>query len=159
MKPRESGTSIMEMDMTPMIDVTFQLISFFMFTINFANDLVNQEVVLPVAELAKPVEGASESPLFLNIDQDGALLLPQNRLLLRDPRAMAEARAYLVKEAAIERKTKKNPTGPLRSTIIVRAHEQAECGVVQELMKICREAGFTKFSLRALDNPVGKKES
>jgi biopolymer transport protein ExbD len=156
MKPRPVGGSTMEMDMTPMIDVTFQLIAFFMFTINFANDLAKEEVVLPVAELAKPVEGATESPLFLNVDGAGNLLLADSTLALRDPREMANARAYLMKEAAIERKTTKNANGPLKSTLIVRAHEECECGIVQELLKVCREVGFSKFSLRALDNPLGK---
>ena len=45
-----------EPDMTPMIDMTFQLIAFFMFTINFSDTEQDQRVTLPASELAKPPE-------------------------------------------------------------------------------------------------------
>ena len=40
------------MDMTPMIDVTFQLIAFFMFVLNFSEVDQDQRVNLPSSELA-----------------------------------------------------------------------------------------------------------
>ena len=41
-----------EGDMTPMIDMTFQLIAFFMVLINFAEDNNNQTIKLPASEIA-----------------------------------------------------------------------------------------------------------
>ena len=42
--------------MTPMIDMTFNLIAFFMLLINFSQSEQNDRVILPVSELAKPAE-------------------------------------------------------------------------------------------------------
>src|SRR5215813_10674648 len=60
--------------MTPMIDMTFQLIAFFMVLINFAEDNQDQRINLPQSELAKPPEGAMESPITLQLDKDGKVL-------------------------------------------------------------------------------------
>ena len=38
-----------EPDLTPLLDVVFQLITFFMLVINFSNDNYDQRVRLPVA--------------------------------------------------------------------------------------------------------------
>jgi biopolymer transport protein ExbD len=35
------------------------------------------------------------------------------------------------------------------ATIIVRAHKDAKTGLVQEVIKVCQELGFEKFTLRA----------
>ena len=43
-----------EGDLTPMIDMTFQLIAFFMVLINFTEAEADQRVKLPESELAKP---------------------------------------------------------------------------------------------------------
>ena len=60
-----------EGDMTPMIDMTFQLIAFFMVLINFAEGDQDQRIKLPSSELAKPPEGAAEAPLILQLTKDG----------------------------------------------------------------------------------------
>jgi biopolymer transport protein ExbD len=35
------------------------------------------------------------------------------------------------------------------ATIIIRAHKDAKTGLVQEVIKVCQELGFEKFTLRA----------
>ena len=158
MKLKKADINVSEMDMTPMIDMTFQLISFFMFVINFNNDLTNQQIHLPVAELAKPVEKAKIQPLFLNIDKDGRLLVVGETLDLKDPNGFAKVNAYLKKEAiviklAMQKAGKPGDKG-LEATVIIRGDERMHYGVVQDLIRACREAGFTKFSLRADLKPV-----
>jgi len=44
------GTALVEMDMTPMIDVTFQLIIFFMLAISFAEADHDHRINLPLSE-------------------------------------------------------------------------------------------------------------
>src|SRR5438477_8486162 len=64
-----------EPNLTPLLDVVFQLITFFMLVINFSNENYDQRVRLPVVGSAKPVEGAAAPDLLvLNIDKDGHLL-------------------------------------------------------------------------------------
>src|SRR2546423_12570035 len=79
-----------EPNLTPLLDVVFQLITFFMMVINFAQDNNDQRVRLPVAGSARPVESASaaEDRLTLNIDRDGHLLF--NRASLSTEEAIKE---------------------------------------------------------------------
>ena len=48
-----------EPDLTPLLDIVFQLITFFMLVINFSNDNYDQRVRLPVAGTARPVRSSS----------------------------------------------------------------------------------------------------
>ena len=45
-----------EPNLTPLLDVVFQLITFFMLVINFSSENYDQRVRLPVADSARPVE-------------------------------------------------------------------------------------------------------
>ena len=66
-----------EPNLTPLLDVVFQLITFFMLVINFSNDNYDQRVKLPVAGSARPVEDGEkvdEDRLVLNVDKEGHLL-------------------------------------------------------------------------------------
>jgi biopolymer transport protein ExbD len=155
MKVKPSGAAVSELDMTPMIDMTFQLIAFFMFTINFQNDLTKETITLPIAETARPVTKALESPLFLNIDRNGVVFLPARELNVRDPRQLADLRSHLMAEVAAERKRSKK--GPLKTNVIIRGDGESETGDVQKLMRAAREAGFSKFSLRATLEDQRKK--
>src|SRR6476661_2528827 len=72
--PKESA----EPNLTPLLDVVFQLITFFMLVINFTSENYDQRVHLPVAGSARPVEDSqrvSEDRLVLNIDREGHLLV------------------------------------------------------------------------------------
>ena len=64
MKFKKSNTEILEADLTPMIDMTFNLIAFFMFTINFADAERIEQIMLPKSSLAKPPEGIETSGRF-----------------------------------------------------------------------------------------------
>src|SRR3954471_9083391 len=68
-----------EPNLTPLLDVVFQLISFFMLVINFSSENYDQRVRLPVAGSARPIEegekAASEDRLVLNVDREGHLLI------------------------------------------------------------------------------------
>ena len=66
-----------EPNLTPLLDVVFQLITFFMLVINFSADTYDQRVRLPVAATASmPEAGKSldEDRLVFNINKDGKLL-------------------------------------------------------------------------------------
>ncbi len=63
-----------EMDMTPMIDMTFQLIAFFMVLLNFSETEQDARIKLPSSELAKPPEMALESPLVLQLTNDDRVI-------------------------------------------------------------------------------------
>ena len=53
MRVKKIESGVHEGDLTPMIDMTFQLIAFFMVLINFTQSEQNERVQLPLSELAK----------------------------------------------------------------------------------------------------------
>ena len=63
-------TQIVEGDMTPMIDMAFQLIAFFMLVINFSDVEQDQRIHLPASELAKPPQAPYEEPLTIHLTAD-----------------------------------------------------------------------------------------
>jgi biopolymer transport protein ExbD len=130
-----------EGDMTSMIDMTFQLIAFFMVLINFSDAETDDRIKLPVSELAKPPEAAFDSPLTVQLTQEG------NVLFNGDEIPVQQFGVSLAREATITRRLGNKVEN---TTVIVRAHEDARAGVVQELIQLCQEHGFEKFALRAM---------
>ena len=66
---------IEEGDLTPMIDMTFQLIAFFMVLINFTQSEQNEKVKLPSSVLAKPAKAPLEFPITLHLTEDATVVV------------------------------------------------------------------------------------
>ena len=49
-----------EPNLTPLLDVVFQLITFFMLVINFSQDNYDSRIKLPVAGSARPLDDAAK---------------------------------------------------------------------------------------------------
>jgi biopolymer transport protein ExbD len=126
--------------MTPMIDMTFQLITFFMFVMNFSEAEQDDRIQLPLSQLAKPVEGAMETPITLQLTQDGSVIYAGELISVRD------IGGYLEREKAVMLDDGKEPSS---ATLIVRADGRAKTGEVQDIIRICQEKGFERFVLRA----------
>ena len=132
---------MLEADMTPMIDMTFQLIAFFMVLINFADTEIHKEVQLPDSTLAKPPEQALEFPITLQLTNAGRFVIGGNEVA-----SVQGLRPYLLNEATLLQQRQKQISD---ATVIIRADLGAQTGKVQELIKVCQENGFEKFALRA----------
>src|SRR6185295_6535560 len=91
-----------EPNLTPLLDVVFQLITFFMLVINFSNDNYDQRVRLPVAGSARPLDAGkvSEDRLVLNIDRDGRLLITGEVLDIERALREIHFQAQLVRQNA-----------------------------------------------------------
>ncbi len=145
MARRESdGPTKTDIDMTPMIDMTFQLITFFMFTLNFSNAVQDDRVQLPTSQLAKPADAAAEDPITLQVwpDKDGQTKVIYNGEAIRVP----DIGGYLEQEKRILVDAGRKPA---EATLIVRGDGRVMTGEVQDLIKICQEKGFERFVLRA----------
>ena len=140
MAKRSSGVSSTDIDMTPMIDMTFQLITFFMFVMNFSEAEQDDRIQLPMSQLAKPVDGPIEKPITLQLTNKGSVIYAGEMIGLRD------VGGYLEREKSVMLDAGKEPN---TATIIVRADGAAKTGEVQEIIKICQEKGFEKVALRA----------
>lgn len=154
-KAREVSEDV-SVDMNPMIDMTFQLIAFFMFTLNFSNDLLDERVMLPVADAATPTTQSPQSPIYINMSRDGKVYMLGGDAA--DPTADASTiRRQLAVEAQMAKVNMKvagaDASAGLWTTIVIRADEAAPYGSVQKVIQIAQQTGFTKFWLRATKSP------
>lgn len=123
-----------------MIDVTFQLIAFFMFALNFSEVDTDQRINLPASELARPPEAPYSQPLTVQMTSDETILFGGDEMT---PDGLQSA---LQREAAI---IKAFPNKKLSDvTIVIRADRAAKTGKVQEIIQMCQKAGFDMFALR-----------
>jgi biopolymer transport protein ExbD len=141
MKIKARGPDFVEIDYTPMIDMTFQLIAFFMILINFTESEQDERVQLPASALAKPPEAPTETPITIQMTREGQIIMSAQ--LLNDPEAL---RPFLRNEEYVLETRNQTPKD---ATIIIRAHKDAKTGLVQQIIKVCQELGFEKFTLRA----------
>src|SRR5262245_61445264 len=141
MKIKAKGPDFVELDYTPMIDMTFQLIAFFMILINFSDAETDDRVQLPSSSIAKPPSAPSEMPLTIQMVRDGKNIM--NAQLLPNADAL---RPYLKNEKSV---MELKHLSPRDANIIIRAHKDSKTGLVQQIIKVCQEIGFEKFTLRA----------
>ncbi|MDX1946311.1 MAG: biopolymer transporter ExbD [Pirellulaceae bacterium] len=141
MKIKSDGPQATDIDMTPMIDMTFQLIAFFMILINFDAADQDDRITLPQSTLAKPPEAPTESPITVQLTRDGRAIVAGQEY------ANSQAiKPVLNNEKYVLESQNKSAAS---ATIVIRAHKDVKTGMVQELIKICQEVGFEKFTLRA----------
>ncbi len=73
--PKYQPRGSLEFNMTPMIDVTFLLIIFFLVSSNMAQQETAVELNLPSAESGRDVQDDSLRRITVNLTADGSLLL------------------------------------------------------------------------------------
>ena len=139
-RKKSRGPANTDIDMTPMIDMTFQLIAFFMFVINFTEAEQDERIQLPSSQLAKPTEGTIETPITLQLTNSGLVVYAGELVKVSDLRGYLEREKTAMIDADKE---------PMSATVIVRADGRAKTGEVQDIIKLCQEKGFERFALRA----------
>ncbi|GIW79119.1 MAG: hypothetical protein KatS3mg105_0926 [Gemmatales bacterium] len=143
-----SGDSA-EPNLTPLLDVVLQLLMFFMMCVNFVSEQVNQNIKLPPAESAVPMDKtqAANSVMFLNIDRNGALVVPGHEPM----KHLYEWDEYLRKsyEDAKNLDILNGGSGEVNTTIVIRADQHCDYGQVFTLMRKCKERGYKKLQIRA----------
>jgi biopolymer transport protein ExbD len=145
-----------EPNLTPLLDVVFQLITFFMLVINFSSENYDQRVRLPVAGSARPVEDekrVSEDRLVLNVDHDGHLLIGGEVQPFNQAVQTIRHQADLVKLNLKAAGLKPDASGGLPTTIVFRADKDTSFASVLSLIKACQTNGFRKFALKAMSGP------
>jgi biopolymer transport protein ExbD len=143
-----------EPNLTPLLDVVFQLITFFMLVINFSSENYDARVRLPVAGSARPVEdgekAAAEDRLVLNVDRQGHLLMSGRVLTSTQAIQEIKHQADLVKLNVRAAGLKPDPSGSLPTTIVLRADRDTPFSSLYTLITACQANGFRKFALKAM---------
>ncbi len=149
MRIKKSDDEILEGDSTPMIDMVFQLIAFFMVLINFTEVDQDNRVKLPTSELAKPPDAPLEDTLTINIGRSGDSG-PWGVFMGGQTVGTEEELDPLVDQLNREREfLVKQSKAPKDVVIIIRAHEKAPTGLIQHVIRKSQDAQFEQFALRA----------
>jgi biopolymer transport protein ExbD len=143
MKVKSKKVDLAEGDLTPMIDMVFQLIAFFMVLINFAQTESNDRVKLPSSQLVKPPEVPLEFPIILHVAQDGEIILGG------DDYTAETLRVGLQKELAVIKAEGKTVED---ANVVIRAHKDTSAGDVQEVIRVAQEQKLEKFALRVKED-------
>lgn len=138
-----------EPNLTPILDMVFQLITFFMLVINFKSASLDMSLKLPVIGSARPVDArGAEEHLVLNIDARGELNV-YGRSVAIEAYLANEAKAS--REAAAARGLKLKPADDLPTNVVIRADRAIPFSLLNRIIKACQANGFRKFSLKAMN--------
>jgi biopolymer transport protein ExbD len=132
------------LDMTPMIDMTFQLIAFFMIAINFSDAEQVDRVTLPISELARPPKGHDQEYVVLHVDDQDDTIAYGGRYY-----QLIDLQPILQREVELLAKRNKRPRD---AVVIIRGDRDAKTGLVQQVIEQCHKAEFEIFDLRAKKN-------
>jgi biopolymer transport protein ExbD len=123
------------LELTPMIDVVFLLMIFFLVASKLDEADRFIDVVLPKASAAKPLTSRPRE-FLINIDREGRYFMGARPIELADLQG-------LLKQAAVD--------NPKRQTVIVRADENVQHKFVVAAMNACVEAGIEDYQVQSAE--------
>lgn len=136
----------MELDMTPMIDIVFLLITFFMFVFNFSQADQNERIHLPESELAKISEISATDLLTLQLTAEETILFGANEFPFEDLSSLLNREVQLFDMMG---------TSKEKIRVLIRADSRAQTGKLQDIMAECRRIGLENFGLPVIVGTPG----
>jgi biopolymer transport protein ExbD len=133
-----------ELDMTPMIDVVFQLIIFFVVTLKMTSDS-NPDIVLEDGKDGVTLTQDNMPPSTLEIEVDR-----RGRISIHNA-TLSDGMLYTIIKNRINRFGNEFPC-------MIRADRRTEHAKVKKVMDICTHAGLWKLSFVAVQEHKGKKK-
>jgi biopolymer transport protein ExbD len=141
-----------EPNLTPLLDMVFQLITFFMLVINFKGASLDLSLKLPVLGSARPLERTGKiEPIVLNVDSDGNVRAYGAAVNL-EQHIEHEARLHKIQLGLSGAEAK----GDLPATVIIRADRNTPFRLVNHVITVCQDNGYRQFSLSAMTREEGK---
>jgi biopolymer transport protein ExbD len=160
MRFRKSNSTTFAVDMTPMIDMTFQLITFFMVVINFEQTQADERVKLPTDQLAVPPDAPRINDIVLNIgferDAQGNIL-GEPGVYYGEQRIPVLDYGPNLKVARDQHVARFGQEALSEVTIVIRADAEVPTGLVQELMRLAQEVGFSRFTFKAKQSALDSR--
>jgi biopolymer transport protein ExbD len=144
-----------EPNLTPLLDMVFQLITFFMLVITFKSAEMDMSLELPVVGSARPVDTKGQRDLLvLNIDNTGNLKL--------FGRPVPDIERYIASESVRSQMSAGMTAADLEAgqelptTVVIRADRATAFKMLYRVIKACQDNGFRQFAFKALDKPLPK---
>ncbi len=138
MSPAAKKIPEVGIDMTPMIDVVFQLLIFFML-VNHMVQVERAELELPLADKAIEQEATGTKQLVINIYKNEKIEIASQMITWKDLSIILE------KESLISRDAENTST----RTVSIRADIQAPYEVIQKVMVECARQRIYKICFEA----------
>jgi biopolymer transport protein ExbD len=134
-----------EPNLVPLLDLVLQMLMFFIITVNFVSNQVNESIKLPVAQMAQPMKKDITDVLYLNVNEKGQIEVVGREQPLSD---FGQIKNFL----RIEYRNREilAGAGKVNTSVIIRADRNAEYRLVYQILRQCKEQGFRKMQLRAM---------
>jgi len=123
-----------ELDMTPMIDVVFQLMIFFIVTIKMEAD-VNKDIILEPGKNGPIVKGEDPRMLVVEVDRRGTISIHNARMDSGTFKQIMRARVARIGQ---------------NFTVLVRGDKRARHKDIRKVMDICSSVGIWKIQFAAI---------
>jgi biopolymer transport protein ExbD len=124
-----------KLDMTPMIDVVFQLIIFFVTTVDMQNKALETKVRMAMAPNGPVEEQKDPRTVVVDVEQDGRISIT------RTPLSEGQLLSILNKA--------RNTSGQ-STPVVIRGDLEAKHEAIRRVMDICGKAGLWKIRFAAL---------
>jgi biopolymer transport protein ExbD len=148
---RPATSSVLNPNLTPLLDVVLQLITFFMMLVHFGTRLerATKGVRLPVAPAALPGSDLTFDRLTASMNAQGRLMVDGQAL---DEEAASAWWAGQAKKrrAGLETLGESAAADELPTVVILRADRATSYGAVRRALADAQDKGFAHFSLVVL---------
>jgi biopolymer transport protein ExbD len=135
-----------------MLDMVFQLVTFFMLVINFKANQMDLQMDLPVVGTARPVDTKGQlSLLMININNKGEYTV------FNRPYTDAAMNNYIVGQAELDRLAERrkdrnfSDDDDLPTIVIIRADRNTPFEKLSRVLKMCQDVHYRNFAFRALE--------
>lgn len=145
-----------EPNLTPILDMVFQLITFFMLVINFKGASMDLSLQLPVLGSARPLEySGTFEPIVLNIDPRGGVKAFGQPVVV-DAFIPHEAKLLRMQLNAFKTDNKVwNEGDELPVPVIIRADRVTDFATVLGVIRLCQAQGYRNIALSAMNRQGG----
>ncbi len=143
-----------EPNLTPILDMVFQLITFFMLVINFKGQSMDLTLQLPVLGSARPLDYTGTlDPLLLNINSQGAVQSHGHPVEIEKfvPLEAMNLKLYL---KALGKPVADGEELPV--PVIIRADKVTDFATVLGVIRLCQAQGYRQIALSAMNRQEGK---
>ena len=125
----KQGAALSSLSLTPLIDVVFLLLIFFLVATRFANEDRELDVALPSASEAQPL---TEKPrqVFVNVDEGGAFFVGGKVLT-------ADELESVLRQAMAD--------NPINQSVVIRADRRVQFDYVVTVMDLCNKVGIHDY--------------
>jgi len=127
------------LSLTPLIDVVFLLLIFFLVTSEFEEQERKLDIVLPTATSAVPMTGKPKE-IVIDVDAGGQVYLRGQ------PTELDELQRLL--ESAVA-------NNPVHQSVVIRADRATSFQPVVSVMDVCNKTGVADYSVTTQEGPQG----